>query len=329
MSTAYPKRPPFFANKFCRLIGKVCLANEIGADACYLLITVAHTEDAKSYRGNGVTFFNEQLMPLIGCKSVDSLARIRAKAIDAGWLYYRPGGKGIPGTYWVLTPVEFDRTDNAPIDVNDDDYLADTSAEMRNKAGKNPEGSAERTQKEVRKEPREKPEESAEHSSLPKDTIPKTLSHTGKENPPTPQGGPKDLFGSELKEKRKRNTSTDPPKPRQPQPIDPLFEVICELVGDAFRVPKGSRIARIAREMLAAGLTADELRTLPAVVGKHQPFRKVMDLNTVADCWPMIKTPPKPTTIAPGGTNSPVFKTKAEKEIDYMAEQFASIQGAP
>jgi hypothetical protein len=101
----YPKRPPFFANKFCRLTGKICLAQELGSEAVLLLMHVALVEDAKSYR-SAVTFFNEQLMPLIGVNSHKALIRERTKAVNAGWLHYEPGGKGFAGRYWVTIPDE-------------------------------------------------------------------------------------------------------------------------------------------------------------------------------------------------------------------------------
>ncbi len=118
------------------------------------------------------------------------------------------------------------------------------------------------------------------------------------EDPPTPQGGARNFS----RQKRTKDPN-EPPKSRAPQPIDPLFEVICGLVGDANRNPHGSRIAKIAHQMLDAGLTVEQLRTLPEVVGRHQPFRKVIDLNTVASCWPMIQTPPTPIT----NTNRPIY----------------------
>ncbi len=118
----YPRRPAFFANRFCRLMSKVCLANQIGPEACFLLMTVAMTEDAKSYR-SGVTYWNEQLFPLVGLSNVKSLSRVRDKAVGAGWLHYEPGGKGRPGVYWVVVPDEFRGMDDTPVDENPAEYL--------------------------------------------------------------------------------------------------------------------------------------------------------------------------------------------------------------
>ncbi len=99
----YPKRESHFAHKFGRVIFRCCLANEIGADTCYLLLQIAHTEDSARYRGP-VTFFNEQLVSVCGCANVKALARLRQKAIEAGWLDYQPGGKGTAGRYFVTIP---------------------------------------------------------------------------------------------------------------------------------------------------------------------------------------------------------------------------------
>ena len=133
----YPSRPSYFAHKFIRLMGKVCLANEIGADACWLLSNVAILEDAKGYCG-AVTFFNGQLMPFVGVNSDEALVRIRRRAVDAGWLHYEHGAKGVAGRYWVTIPSCYDRVDDLPSDENPAEYRdltpADTTAKTRMKA---------------------------------------------------------------------------------------------------------------------------------------------------------------------------------------------------
>lgn len=99
----YPKRPRFFAFRFCREMIDQSLALEIGSDACYLLMTIAICEDAKGYRGP-VTWYNEPLAATLGCGSVDSLDRIRKRAVSSGWLHYVRGGKSKAGMYWVIIP---------------------------------------------------------------------------------------------------------------------------------------------------------------------------------------------------------------------------------
>jgi hypothetical protein len=114
----YPDRPKYFANHFVRVVAKACLANEIGAEACWLLAVIALTEDAKRYR-EPVTYFNEQLMPLVGLKNVKALDRVRGKAVKAGWLKYAPGAKGKAGRYWVDIPTAHQGWDDAPTDEHE------------------------------------------------------------------------------------------------------------------------------------------------------------------------------------------------------------------
>ena len=115
--TAYPQRPPFFAHRYCRLLTKTCAAQDIGHIAFVLCVTVAHQEDAKRYT-SPVTFFNEQLMPLIGVSKWDSLDRARKRAAEVGWLHYESGNRGrrLPGRYWVTVPAGLDDLGDAPCD---------------------------------------------------------------------------------------------------------------------------------------------------------------------------------------------------------------------
>jgi hypothetical protein len=106
IAPTYPKRPPFFAGKFCRLMTKVALANDLGAGSVCLLMVVAHQEDAAGYRGP-VTYWNDQLKPLIGVRTDHALITTRKKAVEAGWLHYEPGGKGVAGRYWVVIPPRY------------------------------------------------------------------------------------------------------------------------------------------------------------------------------------------------------------------------------
>jgi hypothetical protein len=102
----YPKRSqPVFAQFFNRLMAKTCAAQTVGADGCWLLSQIVAVEDAKRYSGP-VRFFNQQLLPILGCSSPAGLARVRSKCIEAGWLHYESGGKGIAGLYWVTIPDE-------------------------------------------------------------------------------------------------------------------------------------------------------------------------------------------------------------------------------
>lgn len=98
----YPARRNHFAHKLVRIMLRACAMQEIGTDGFALVTAISHTEDAKHYSG-AVTFWNDQLMSIMGF-SRGQLDRARAKAIEHGWLYYEPGGKGKVGRYWSLLP---------------------------------------------------------------------------------------------------------------------------------------------------------------------------------------------------------------------------------
>ena len=98
----YPKRLPYFACKFVRRMSAVRLANDIGAEACWLLSFIAATEDAKGSRAP-VAFWNDDLATRAGL-SLSGMKRARDRAIEAGWLAYEPGAKGRAAKYHVLVP---------------------------------------------------------------------------------------------------------------------------------------------------------------------------------------------------------------------------------
>ena len=114
---AYPQRSSHFAHRYTRLLTKTCAAQEIGHIAFTLCVVIAHQEDAKRYRG-AVSFYNEQLMPLVGVSKWEALDKARQRATDAGWLHYTPGNKGkrLPGRYWVTIPADLADLDDAPCD---------------------------------------------------------------------------------------------------------------------------------------------------------------------------------------------------------------------
>ena len=92
----YPKRSSHFAHKFCRTLTKSAAAQELGPEACWLLSVIVHQEDAIRY-SRPVTFWNDQLLPLCGFGSRKRLESARRKAIEGGWIHYKPGGKSKPG----------------------------------------------------------------------------------------------------------------------------------------------------------------------------------------------------------------------------------------
>jgi hypothetical protein len=83
-----------------------------------MLIFVAHTEDASHYR-RGVTFFDGQLMQIVGIASWRALDRARKVAVAGGWLHYEPGGKGRAGVYWTLVPARAAGLDDLATDEGD------------------------------------------------------------------------------------------------------------------------------------------------------------------------------------------------------------------
>ena len=116
-SRSYPKRPQYFAQKVTRLLVKTCATQEIGQAATLLVVVGAATEDAARYR-RPVTFFNDQLLPLIGLRKWEALDNARKAAVNAGWLNYEPPPKGTkkPGRYWAAIPAEAEGLDDSPVD---------------------------------------------------------------------------------------------------------------------------------------------------------------------------------------------------------------------
>lgn len=108
-------RPAYFANRVLRLAIKTALAQETGPDSFALLTVIAMTEDARRYRGP-VTFWNSQLLPLVGFSKWERLDRGRRKLIEAGWLLYEPGGRHRPGLYRVTVPAKLASVADAAVD---------------------------------------------------------------------------------------------------------------------------------------------------------------------------------------------------------------------
>jgi hypothetical protein len=108
----YPERPRVFIAQFVRRMTKEIVAARLGSDVFVLLATVVGQEDACGYR-RAVYFYNSQLMGICGW-SEERLARVRTKAAEAGWLHYRPGRRGVMGTYWVLVPPLAEAIDDGP-----------------------------------------------------------------------------------------------------------------------------------------------------------------------------------------------------------------------
>lgn len=126
MNTSYPKRPPFFALKFARVMVKTCVANELGQDVFTLLAVIAFTEDAACYR-RPVNYHNSQLMSVCGFQTEDKLARVRHKAVEAGWLHYVGGSRRHPPLYWVAIPHHARGLDDGPTDEQPGEFDVEQS----------------------------------------------------------------------------------------------------------------------------------------------------------------------------------------------------------
>jgi hypothetical protein len=118
---SYPRRPKFFAHRVVRLAANTYLAQEIGPVGALLVIFIAHTEDAKRYSAPP-TFYNDQLLPILGLCKWESLDKARRAAVESGWLHYDPPpvGKRRPGVYWVTIPQGFGKIDDQPSDEDTD-----------------------------------------------------------------------------------------------------------------------------------------------------------------------------------------------------------------
>jgi hypothetical protein len=122
LSPKYPRREPFFAHRFVRVLHKSCAAQDIGPVACYLLCVIAHTEDAARYVGPA-RFWNSQLSETMGFRSPQQLARERERAIQAGWLVYHRAGTRSVGEYFVTIPSRFSGLSDAPIEAQPESMI--------------------------------------------------------------------------------------------------------------------------------------------------------------------------------------------------------------
>ena len=114
MAVEYPKREPFFAHKFVRMLTKSCAAQDIGLNAFALLCVIAHQEDSARYCGP-VRFWNEQLMSTLAL-SPRALREARDKAVKFGWLTYFRENDRATGRYFVTIPKRFAGLSDAPIE---------------------------------------------------------------------------------------------------------------------------------------------------------------------------------------------------------------------
>lgn len=111
----YPRREAYFAHRFLRLLTKTAAAQELRPEVCWLLTVVAMQEDSKRYT-EPAKWYLEQLAPICGFKSKQTLVTAIGRAVEEGWLVYFHGSKTRPGRFWVSIPERFTSLDDGPCD---------------------------------------------------------------------------------------------------------------------------------------------------------------------------------------------------------------------
>lgn len=304
----YPKRPQFFAHKFCRLVARACVANDHGADAAYLLTVIAGTEDAKGYRGP-VTYFNEQLMPIIGKNTHHSLIRVRDRAVESGWLHYEPGGKGVPGKYWVVVPDRYSNLKDKAFDENPADYrvaMTETTGEAINYHDENGSGGSvstltggRRSGEEASQEAERKRRGTVNHSSYTKKPIPSP-----------------------------REDSPEPPKPAASVPTaDEAPILVFPTVGKGREwslVP--SQLSKWRQAYPALDILAECRKALAWC--EANPARRKTPKGM---CAFLVNWLNRATNDGKSARASSGYRSRAQLQDDYFAEQLASIapEGQP
>lgn len=181
MSDDYPARPSHFAHKFVRLLAKCSEAQIIGADACWLLAVIVHTEDRFFYR-RAVTFWNSQLMDACGIATTDRLIRIRKAAIDGGWLHYQPGKRGVAGVYWVKIPPQFQDLPDGSVGEDPVEFQPEPETQNEKVNG--------HSVRKTRQKPRRKPDRN--HDTNPTETTTETTNPSSLSLDPSPSPIPKE-----------------------------------------------------------------------------------------------------------------------------------------
>ncbi len=170
--TDYPPRPSHFAHKLVRLMIRACAAQEIGTDGFLLVTVIVHTEDAKRYTAP-VTYWNEQLMSVLGFRSWGQLDRARKKATEGGWLHYERAANRTVGKYWATLPADLADLPNGPVDCDAHVLLATSGEETVKQTGNKRETNVKQTgmkrePSSLRPKPKAKPSPSASNgASIP------------------------------------------------------------------------------------------------------------------------------------------------------------------
>lgn len=112
---SYPRREPFHAHRYTRLLFKTCAVMDVGTEGVLLCIHIAHTEDAARYCGP-VRFWNSQLSETLGFRSPKQLQRARDAAVRHGWLVYHRTHDRSVGQYFTIIPRQFVGIGDTPIE---------------------------------------------------------------------------------------------------------------------------------------------------------------------------------------------------------------------
>ena len=186
MNEHYPKREPFFAHRYCRLLAKTCAAQDMGPTATLLCMIVAHQEDSCRYT-KPITYHTGQLMMLLGINDPETLRKSRSSAED--WLHYEapPNGSRLPGIYWCTIPPQFE---HLPDDGVDEELTAEHIHYWRGyqdaKEGLPPRYLEPTTPKKSARSPARSPARSSARSSAPFIPIPSPEKNTSCPRSATP-----------------------------------------------------------------------------------------------------------------------------------------------
>lgn len=233
-ASAYPKRPPFFAYRFCRLMAKTALANEIGPDACYFLSVIVMTEDAKHYRGP-VSFFNEQVLPLAGIGSVPALLRVRERCVKAGWLHYTPGTNRRAATYYVMIPDGFRGVEDGPLgEESDGGEVMEGGASANGSTNKNG------------VEPLAEAESKRNRTGIEPELKRRTIYPVPCPSPSPTSAGSAPAVAATPETSKPRKPAT-----RKPRPRNELFDALAEVTGSDPAV-SGAHVGKVASLLASA-----------------------------------------------------------------------------
>ncbi|ADG70090.1 hypothetical protein Plim_4283 (plasmid) [Planctopirus limnophila DSM 3776] len=102
----YPRRPPYFALKFLRLVDRF-FGPQYNPRIVQILMYVVLTEDRRRYASEP-TFWLSQIRDRIGLKDDSHTAALIQQAVQSGWLYWHKPSNRELATAWVLVPLAYE-----------------------------------------------------------------------------------------------------------------------------------------------------------------------------------------------------------------------------